>query len=116
MSQLDLIRGGCLLADIDDAIQETVRAVLETGKSGAVNIKLQIKPATKNGTNVIIADEVMTKLPKMPTGETMLFTSASGCLSESDPRQGKLNFERVAVTEKGVDEETGEVQHFTKVS
>ena len=115
-SQLDLLRGGCLLADIDEAIKDTVRAVVENGKSGTVTIKLQIKPATKNGTNVIISDEVSTKLPKMPTGETMLFTSAAGDLSDSDPRQGKFNFERVTTPEIIVDKETVEVQNFTKIS
>lgn len=103
MNQLSLIRQGGLLADLDDAVREVTRAVVERGKPGAVTITLRIRPATTNGTNVIVSDEVKTKLPKLQTGETILFTSVEGDLSESDPRQGKLDLN------PEVDTTTGEI-------
>ncbi|MBQ9240233.1 MAG: hypothetical protein IJ164_02720 [Duodenibacillus sp.] len=106
MTQLEFIRQGGLLADVDEAIREAVMAVNEKGKAATVSITLTIKPATKNGTNVIITDEVRTKLPKLPSGETILFTSPDGDLAESDPRQGKLEFVARKVE---VDKETGEI-------
>lgn len=96
MSQLDLIRQGCLLADIDDAIKECSSSVVERHKPGKVVITLTIKPATKTSSNsVIISDEIVAKLPKLPTGESILFASDEGELFDSDPRQGKLAFEKV---------------------
>lgn len=113
MTQLNLIRQGNLLADIDDAIKECSSAVVERNKSGKVVITLTIKPATKTASNsVIISDEVTTKLPKLPTGESILFAGDDGELFDSDPRQGKLAFEKVAL----VDKETGEVIHTTEPS
>lgn len=115
MSQLSLIRHGGLLADIDAAIRECVREVCEKGKSGSVTIKLSIKPATKtSNSNVIISDEVSLKTPKLPTAESILFTTRDGDLCESDPRQGQLNFSKVEIKESVP--EVIEPERFQKVN
>nr|DAE24827.1 MAG TPA: hypothetical protein [Myoviridae sp. cteBs22] len=106
MSQLSLIRQGGLAADIEQALSECVRQVCYLGKGGSVTIKISVKPATKNsGSSVIVSDEVNLKTPKLPTAETILFATDDGDLCESDPRQRKLNFDKVETTDEPTTEE-----------
>ena len=48
----------------------------------------------------------------MPTAETILFATDDGDLCESDPRQRKLNFDKVETTE----EPAAEAERFKKVN
>lgn len=113
MSQLSLIRQGGLAADIEQALSECVRQVCYLGKGGSVTIKISVKPATKNSnSNVIIGDEITLKTPKPQTAETILFSTDDGDLCESDPRQRKLNFDKVETTE----EPAAEAERFKKVN
>ena len=99
-TSLELIRGGMLCCDIEDAIQEATQAVAERGKSAKVQITITIKPATKSASNsVIITDDIAVKLPKLATGETILFADDGGRLSADNPYQGKLSFTKVEVKE-----------------
>ena len=71
-----------------------------------MTIKISVKPATKNsGSSVIVSDEVNLKTPKLPTAETILFATDDGDLCESDPRQRKLNFDKVETTDEPTTEE-----------
>ena len=93
---LELIRNGLLCCDIEDAIRDATQAVTERGKAATVTIKLTVKPATKSSSdNVIITDDVSVKLPKLSSGETILFA----CEDADNPRQGKLSFTKVEVKE-----------------
>lgn len=97
---LELIRNGLLCCDIEDAIRDATQAVTERGKAATVTIKLTVKPATKSSSdNVIITDDVSVKLPKLATGETILFADDGGRLSADNPYQGKLSFTKVEVKE-----------------
>lgn len=97
---LELIRNGLLCCDIEDAIRDATQAVTERGKAATVTIKLTVKPATKSSSdNVIITDDVSVKLPKLSSGETILFACEDGHLSADNPRQGKLSFAKVEVKE-----------------
>ena len=101
---LELIRNGLLCCDIEDAIRDATQAVTERGKAATVTIKLTVKPATKSSSdNVIITDDVSVKLPKLSSGETILFTCEDGRLSADNPRQGKLSFAKVEVKEPAND-------------
>ena len=112
MTQLALIRQGGLLEDIDEALRELNRCVGFIGKGGTLTIKISVKPATKNsGSSVIVSDELNLKTPKLPTAETILFATDDGDLCESDPRQRKLNFDKV----EPADEPTTE-ERFKKVN
>lgn len=106
MTQLALIRQGGLLEDIDEALRELNRCVGFIGKGGTLTIKISVKPTTKNsGSFVIVSDEVNLKTPKLPTAETILFATDDGDLCESDPRQRKLNFDKVETTDEPTTEE-----------
>ena len=53
--------------------------------------------------DVIITDDVSVKLPKLSSGETILFACEDGRLSADNPRQGKLSFAKVEVKEPAND-------------
>lgn len=92
-TQLSLIRQGGLLAEIDEALSALVREVCYAGKGGSITIKIGVKPATKtSSSSVIISSDVNLKAPKLPAAESILFAGDDGILSESDPRQQRLNF------------------------
>ncbi|MGE5151191.1 MAG: hypothetical protein ACM3II_13805 [Rhodospirillaceae bacterium] len=85
--------GGTTYDDLTAQLAEVVEAVAATRKVGEISIKLRIKP---NGdSSVIIADEIKTKVPEPPRGESVFFVTASGSLVRQDPRQQDLPLRRV---------------------
>ena len=82
------LAGGQTYDEINGALQEVVEAVRQTRKSGALTIKLNIKPNGEHA--VMITDTVISKVPEATRGETLFFVDASGGLLRDDPRQEKL--------------------------
>ena len=98
----DILRdlaGGMTAMTITEKLEEVSMAVLETGKEGALTLTLKIKP---NGLrSVFITDEIKTKIPDMPRGDTIFFADDAGTLVRDDPRQGKLDLKEVPTNEPG---------------
>ncbi|WP_159990841.1 hypothetical protein [Pelistega ratti] len=91
---LKQIRAGLLLNEAAEKLQEVVTAVDATGKQGEFILKLTIKKIGRTGT-MEIADKVTTKVPQEAPVTTMMFVTPEGNLLTEDPRQTKLDIERV---------------------
>lgn len=90
------IRRGQFLDDCAEALQEAVAAVEDTGKPAKCIIEISIKPASKGGgAAIILADKVRTKLPEMPSGETIMFVTPDNNLVANDPRQKEMDLKTV---------------------
>lgn len=92
---IDTLRGlrhGGALDELDTRLAELVASVRETGKGGEINVTLTIKPFNKGraGDTVIVADKVKCKVPELERDASIFFSTESGTLSVTDPRQGKL--------------------------
>lgn len=89
------IRQGMFLDECADKLQEVVRAVDETGKSAKLVIEISVTPAARVGGAVKIADKVVTKLPALPAGETIMFMTPENNLVANDPKQQTLELKAV---------------------
>ena len=56
--QLADIRGGLMVEEQTESLAEVVNAVIATGKKGAVQLKLDINPASKGDAVVTVTDVI----------------------------------------------------------
>ncbi|MCG9105604.1 hypothetical protein LH433_02385 [Laribacter hongkongensis] len=90
------LRRGDLVDEASDALKEVVTAVEQTGKAGELTLKLIVKPASKGTGTMVIADKLTKKMPELPRGETIMFSTPEGNLQTSDPRQKIMEFKVAA--------------------
>ncbi|ACI52222.1 hypothetical protein Gdia_2477 [Gluconacetobacter diazotrophicus PA1 5] len=87
-------RNGGLLLDIAEAMESLVMAATATGKGGIVTIAIGVKPLDSDGA-MNVADDVKTKLPKLPTPASIMFATPNGKLMRGDHRQAELEIEHL---------------------
>lgn len=90
IEQLADIRGGLMMEEMTEALAEVVNAVIATGKKGALQLKLDINPASKGDAVVTVADDIKKTVPQEKRTGTLMFATPSGSLQRQDPRQGDL--------------------------
>ena len=88
--QLTDIRGGLMVEELTEALAEVVNAVIATGKKGALQLKLDINPASKGDAVVTVTDEIKKTVPQEKRTGTLMFATPSGSLQRQDPRQTDL--------------------------
>lgn len=92
-STVALLRYGATQDEASDALAAAIDASRETGKQATVTLKLTIVP---NGEGQIdIRDKVDSKLPEMPRGSTLLFTTPECNVMRENPAQEKLKLRGV---------------------
>ncbi len=87
-------KGGCH-AELSDALNEVNRAVRETGRAGKLTLTISIKPAGKDGRNVLVSDEVKVTKPRFESEEALFFMDKNGNLSRDNPDQQRLPLHEV---------------------
>lgn len=89
---------GDLIPVLDHAgaeLNRLVRAVVDTGKSGSIILKLELRPG-KSGA-LAVKSTVGTKIPKGLPPESLLWPTPEGNLINEDPRQAKLDLKQISV-------------------
>ncbi|MGW7196612.1 hypothetical protein [Streptomyces chryseus] len=80
--------GGQLHDELSTRLHELIEAVRETGKAGALTLKIDVKPiAGTDGRTLTVTDTIAAKLPKTERPKSIFFVTDDGNLSRSDPRQ-----------------------------
>lgn len=89
MNQLDLIGSGDFVAEAEEKLAEVCRDVMSIGGSGKVTLTISVERSRKYG-QLELSTKIESKLPKLPSGKTILFADDAGNLMTDDPRQGNL--------------------------
>lgn len=80
--------GGQLHDELSTRLHELIEAVRETGKAGAIALKIDVKPISgTDGRTVTVADTVTSKVPRTERPKSIFFVDNTGNLSRTDPRQ-----------------------------
>ena len=104
--QISQIGNGYLDRELGEAISTATAACLEHGKSAVVTVKFTISQHNhKDGTVKILAD-VSSKLPKEKIDGSIVFVTPDGNITNSDPKQQKLNLQTVTQNENQDDLQT----------
>lgn len=91
-SLIAMRNGGCAI-DLEQGLEDVVKAVRATGKDGKLTLVLTVKPAEKGpeiGT-LFIKDEVKVTAPKPDKKLTLFFAGDNNQLSRKDIRQGEFD-------------------------
>lgn len=87
------LQRGSTIEELDQLLTDALQASQDTGKVSKVSVTLTIKP---NGMGTYkITDDVKSTLPKFDKEATVLFTDRDQQLVREDPRQQKLDLERI---------------------
>lgn len=89
IDNIEMINGGVLLADLDDALTELVKNVREAKKAGSITLTINVRPTTAR--TVAVTAKHAVKAPKPAEIETLFFTTEHGELLTEDPLQHKLD-------------------------
>jgi len=84
------IGNGFFISSASDKLQELVKKVNESGKSGKIDLTITVKKQTKSGA-MHITGKVKATMPADEPMETLLFATDDGGLSADNPHQQKLN-------------------------
>lgn len=91
MDTLKEIRGGAIVSELGDELQQLVADVRATGKAGRIVLTLDVKPVKKGGEHtMLIEDDIKVKPPKHEREGTILYATEDNELSRKDPRQPEL--------------------------
>lgn len=88
------MRSGQVAADCNAKFSEVLKAVLDTGGKGELNIKLFIRPSKMGMGGAVIEveteHECKMKKPELEVGRSFFFVTAEGDLTREDPLQGGM--------------------------
>lgn len=87
---LTLLDHGAAHAEASRALHDLVAAVRDTGKAGAMNIKIVVKPVSGSSHQMLVAAVVTAKPPQSDPGAAVFFTDDAGNLVRHDPRQPEI--------------------------
>ena len=91
METLREIRGGVILGELGEKLQQLVADVRATGKGGKLTLVLDVKPLKKGGDHtLLIEDDIRIAAPQPDREGTILYASDTNELSRKDPRQPEL--------------------------
>ena len=85
MRNLQAIRNGGLINDLNESLQSLVTMVMETGRAGSVNLKISLKPVSKNDDQLMVSDTMTIVPPKALPGQTVLWVNQDGELVRNAP-------------------------------
>ena len=80
---------GASVAELSESLQQLVKAVRETGRSGKLRYELEIKPATKSRDveQVLLDDDIIVKEPTLPRPQSLFFATRANTLTRNNPNQ-----------------------------
>ena len=84
------VRGGEVLDDLSERLQELVQAVQSCGAGGQLSITLTVKPMKGSREAVVVEDVIKLKKPEIKSSGTVMFPSVEGNLSRHHPKQDDL--------------------------
>lgn len=88
LSVLGQLRRGLFVEDLDRELAALVDAVRDTGRRGAVTIRLEVGLASKGDDMALkIGDSIKVATPQPERGDTIMYAAGDGRLSRRDPRQ-----------------------------
>lgn len=85
---LNEIGGGRCTRELNEKLQQVTQACRDTGKKGAVTLKIEIKP---KGAQFLVDGKVSGTVPEMDTQPTIMFADYDYNLTRKDPRQMNLS-------------------------
>ncbi len=90
LDALSELRGGDVLADLHQALQQLVGDVRSLAKPGTLSLTLKVALAKGSTTTLILLDKIDLKTPEPDKEATFLYADDNNRLSRRDPRQPQL--------------------------
>lgn len=84
------LRGGEVLDQLDEQLQELVRAVQTTQAGGQLTLTVVVSPTKGASEAVIVKDLIKLKKPEIKSAGTLMFPTVEGNLQRNNPNQRDL--------------------------
>ncbi|MGB3068471.1 MAG: hypothetical protein WBC18_07985 [Ottowia sp.] len=84
------LRSGEVLDQLDEHMQELVRAVQTTQAGGQITLTIIVAPTKGSSEAVVVKDAIKLKKPEIKSAGTLMFPTVEGNLQRSNPNQRDL--------------------------
>ena len=84
------LRGGEVLDQLDEQLQELVRAVASTQAGGQLTLTVVVAPMKGSTEAVVVKDVIKLKKPEVKSAGTLMFPTVEGNLQRNNPNQREL--------------------------
>jgi len=84
------LRGGEVIDQLDEQLQELVRAVQSTGAGGQISLTVIVTPTKGVSEAVTVKDQIKLKKPEIKSSGTLMFPTVEGNLQRNNPNQREL--------------------------
>ncbi len=84
------VRGGQVIEQLDESLQQLVQQVQRTNKGGSLKLTVEVKPMRGSTEAVVVKATVTTKAPQFTDDGTVLFPTPEGNLTRTHHRQDEL--------------------------
>ena len=91
-STLNAVGYGDLAGQASSSLEELVKSVRETSKTGEMTVTLKIKPRGRDSGQVEVTGSVSVKTPIADVAPSMFFATENGELLRDNPAQRQLPF------------------------
>ena len=95
------LRGGEVIEQLDEQLQQLVQAVQSTDAGGQLTVTIAITPTKGVADAVTVKDTVKLKKPEIKSSGTLMFPTPEGNLSRKNTRQDDLPGISLAVDRAG---------------
>lgn len=93
---IDSLHNGMVSDELNEALQEVVKAVRETRKEGNVQINIKLKlNGTVSEDQLKVTPVVSHKAPRHDTPPAVIFSTADGSVTRDDPKQIALELKQI---------------------
>lgn len=90
------LRSGRTQQELSETLNDLVGKCRDTGKKGAITLKISIIPDKGDTGQYFLTDTITTKEPEFERGQTIMWGTPDGNLQRTDPSQGELNLRAVS--------------------
>lgn len=102
--KISFLNRGSLDCDLENALNDLVKQVRQTGKAGTLTLNLKVKMFNKqNDEMVVVSPSISVKAPKPNDYDNVMFVDQTGQLVRDNPRQNRLDLHEVP-TSKAINE------------
>lgn len=99
--QVAYLGKGMLDAELTEELSELIKAVRDTGRTGSLTLKLNVKMHSARDENTVIITPSVSKVkPKLDLAPSIMFSTADGDLLRNDPDQPELELKTVEAPSK----------------
>lgn len=91
---LGQVRGGVVVNEASQALQDLIAAVRDAGRKGIINLSIVVEPDSTDDRVITMTPDYTVRPPKKKRAKGIFFVRPDGSVTKEDPAQLEMQMER----------------------